>query len=209
MADYFKTIKYPSKGSYKALMSRFLAFAQPVITVQEAKDFIKSMQNQYHDARHCCWAYMIGTERDVYLCSDNGEPSGTAGRPILGQINSFELTNVVVCVIRYYGGINLGTSGLIEAYRQATRDALQTAEIIECHEQATLNFTFDYEAMNSVMRIIKADDRIVITDQVFDNLCQITIRANRDMIPDLAQRFGGIQGVYVPATESQEPLPRL
>ena len=110
MSDFYKTVKGVSQGIYREKMSRFLAFAEPVSSAEEARAVIKRYANEYHDARHCCWAYMIGTERNEYLSSDNGEPSGTAGKPILGQINSFELTNIVIVVIRYFGGIKLGTS---------------------------------------------------------------------------------------------------
>ncbi|MBR5102896.1 MAG: YigZ family protein, partial [Muribaculaceae bacterium] len=110
MSDFFKTIKAESQGIYKEKMSKFLAFAIPVENAEQAREEIKRISNKYHDARHCCWAYMIGTARDQYLSSDNGEPSGTAGKPILGQINSFGLTNIVIAVVRYFGGIKLGTS---------------------------------------------------------------------------------------------------
>ena len=122
MSDFFKTVKGISQGLYKEKMSKFISFAEPVQSADEAKAVIKKYQNQYHDARHVCWAYMIGTERNEYLSSDNGEPSGTAGKPILGQINSFELTNIVIVVVRYFGGIKLGTSGLIVAYREAAAE---------------------------------------------------------------------------------------
>ena len=143
MADFFKTLKAVSQGIYREKMSRFLAFAEPVATADDARAVIKRYQNQYHDARHVCWAYMIGTAREEFLSSDNGEPSGTAGKPILGQINSFGLTNVVIVVVRYFGGIKLGTSGLIVAYREAARLAIEAGEILECHEQARRSFTFD------------------------------------------------------------------
>lgn len=180
--DLFKTISAPSQGIYKEKMSKFIAFALPVESVEQAKATIKRIANEYHDARHCCWAYMIGTNRDVFLSSDNGEPSGTAGKPILGQINSFELTNIVIAVVRYFGGIKLGTSGLIEAYRQAAREAILAAHIIESHEQATLSFSFDYLAMNHVMRIIKSNN-ITIISQEFNNTCSITIRCDADLMP--------------------------
>ena len=105
MSDFYKTVKGTSQGLYKEKMSKFISFAVPVATAEEAKAVVKRYANEYHDARHCCWAYMIGTERNEYLSSDNGEPSGTAGKPILGQINSFELTNLVIVVVRYFGMI--------------------------------------------------------------------------------------------------------
>ncbi|MBR1543604.1 MAG: YigZ family protein [Muribaculaceae bacterium] len=186
--DLFKTISAPSQGLYKEKMSKFISFAIPVATADEAKAEIKRIANEYHDARHCCWAYMIGTERNVYLSSDNGEPSGTAGKPILGQINSFELTNIVIVVVRYFGGIKLGTSGLIEAYRQAAREAIESAQIIECHEQASFSFTFDYMAMNDVMKIIKAH-AVRITEQDFNNTCAMTLQCDADLMPVLRAKL--------------------
>ena len=123
-------------------MSRFLSFAIPVSSAAEAKEYIGMYANEYPDARHVCWAYMIGADRKEFLSTDNGEPSGTAGKPILGQINSFNLTNIVIIVVRYFGGIKLGTSGLISAYREAAKLAIEAAEIIEGREMATLTLTF-------------------------------------------------------------------
>lgn len=186
--DYFKTLKGESQGLYKEKMSKFISLAVPVATADEAKAVVKRTSNRYHDARHCCWAYMIGTQRDEYLSSDNGEPSGTAGKPILGQINSFGLTNVVIVVVRYFGGIKLGTSGLIAAYREAARQAIMAGEIIECHEQAQFTFTFPYLAMNDVMRVVKGEGLRVL-DQQFDNLCQMTIETDADKLPAVSERL--------------------
>jgi len=184
MSDFYKTLRGPSEGQYREKMSRFLAFAHPVTSVDEARAIIKRYANEYHDARHCCWAYMLGTARDQFLSSDNGEPSGTAGKPILGQINSFELTNVVIVVVRYFGGIKLGTSGLIVAYREAARLAIEAGEIIECHEQARLSFTFAYLSMNDVMRILKREN-VRIIEQAFDNVCSMTIETDADRLPPI------------------------
>ena len=171
-------------------MSRFLAFAEPVATADDARAVIKRYQNQYHDARHVCWVYMIGTAREEFLSSDNGEPSGTAGKPILGQINSFGLTNVVIVVVRYFGGIKLGTSGLIVAYREAARLAIEAGEILECHEQARRSFTFAYLTMNDVMKIVKKE-QVRIIEQHFDNVCSMTIEADADAIPALVSLLKG------------------
>ena len=146
MGDTFYTLESPAEGWYKEKMSKFLAFAVPVTTAEEAKDVIVQYQKKYHDARHVCWAYMIGAAREEFQSNDNGEPSGTAGKPILGQINSFNLTNIVIVVVRYFGGIKLGTSGLIVAYREAAREAITAGTIIECHEQRVINFVFPYRA---------------------------------------------------------------
>ena len=127
MIDAYKTIKQASEGTYSELRSKFLAFAHPVTTVEEAMALVEQYQKKFYDARHVCWAYMLGAERTTFRSNDNGEPSGTAGKPILGQINSLELTDVIVLVVRYFGGVKLGTSGLIVAYRTAAAEALGNA----------------------------------------------------------------------------------
>ena len=196
MSDFYKTIKAPCEGLYKEKMSKFLSFAHPVQSAEEAKQIVKQYQKAYFDARHVCWAYMIGTARTEFLSNDNGEPSGTAGKPILGQINSFELTNVVIVVVRYFGGIKLGTSGLIVAYREAAADALRNGEIIECHEMTNVTFTFPYLAMNDVMKIAKGGD-VSIVNQVFDNDCEMTLSTRLDFQDALKKRLSDIDGVAI------------
>ena len=147
--DTYKTITAPSEGTYSQLRSKFLAFASPVRTVDEAMAFVAAIQKKYYDARHCCYAYMIGSARDTFRANDNGEPSGTAGKPILGQINSAELTDIVIAVVRYFGGIKLGTSGLIQAYRAAAAEAIAAATIVEKTIDRTLHIQFDYLLMNA------------------------------------------------------------
>lgn len=196
MSDYFKTLAATSEGIYKEKMSKFISFAIPVNSATEAKEIIKQYQKRFYDARHVCWAYMIGTNRTEFLSSDNGEPSGTAGRPILGQINSFGLTNVLIIVVRYFGGILLGTSGLIIAYREATADAINNATILECHEQGHIIFTFPYLGMNDVMKLIKRENLKVI-DQKFDNLCEMTIQANLDDIAALKKKISDLDGTSI------------
>ena len=196
MSDFFKTVKGISQGLYKEKMSKFISFAEPVQSADEAKAVIKKYQNQYHDARHVCWAYMIGTDRSEYLSSDNGEPSGTAGKPILGHINSFGLTNIVIVVVRYFGGIKLGTSGLIVAYREAAAEAINAGEILECHEQTTITFTFAYLGMNDVMKVIKSED-LRIVSQDFDNCCTMTIQLDADKAEPLKKRLTDLGGVSI------------
>ncbi len=196
MSDFFKTVKGISQGLYKEKMSKFISFAEPVQSADEAKAVVKKYQNQYHDARHVCWAYMIGTDRSEYLSSDNGEPSGTAGKPILGQINSFGLTNIVIVVVRYFGGIKLGTSGLIVAYREAAAEAIKAGEILECHEQATISFTFAYLGMNDVMKVIKSEDLRIIS-QNFDNCCTMTVQLDADKAEPLKKRLTDLGGVSI------------
>lgn len=188
MSDFFKTVKGLSQAQYKEKMSRFIAFVEPASSADEAKRIVKRYQNEYHDARHVCWAYVMGTDRSEYLSSDNGEPSGTAGKPILGQLNSFELTNVVAVVVRYFGGIKLGTSCLIVAYREATRMAIEAGEILECHEQAQYTFEFPYLSMNAVMSAIKKGG-VRILDQQFDNVCSMTIECDADALPEIQARL--------------------
>ena len=191
MADTYHTIIATSQGLYKEKMSKFISFAVPVQSAAEAKEVVKQYQKEYFDARHVCWAYMIGAARTEFLSNDNGEPSGTAGKPILGQINSFGLTNIVIVVVRYFGGIKLGTSGLIVAYREAAADAINNAQIIECHEQTVISFTFDYLAMNDVMKVIKGVD-LKILNQEFDNDCRMTVSIRSDNAPMLVSRLSYI-----------------
>lgn len=194
MGDTFLTISAPAEGIYKEKMSKFLAFAHPAASAADAKAIVASYQKKYHDARHVCWAYMIGADRREFLSNDNGEPSGTAGKPILGQINSFNLTNVVIVVVRYFGGIKLGTGGLIVAYREAAREALSAADIIEDHEMSELRFTFPYMVMNDVMKAVK-DPQVRIVSQNFDNACEMAVTTRADNAQALSARLADIDGV--------------
>ncbi len=202
MAKYL-TIASQSEAAFREKMSRFISFAIPVATASEAKEYIALYTNEYHDARHVCWAYMIGSDRKVFLSSDNGEPSGTAGKPILGQINSFGLTNIVIIVVRYFGGIKLGTSGLIAAYREAARMAIETAEIIEGRDMVSLSFTFPYLAMNDVMKLLKAQNPpgareiVKVTDQQFDNTCSMTVSLPLDLKSEIEGRISAISGTSI------------
>lgn len=161
-------------------MSRFLSFAIHVESVEEAQTKIKEFQNRFHDSRHVCWAYMLGPGRTTWQLNDNGEPSGTAGKPILGQINSKGLTDVLVVVVRYFGGIKLGTSGLIVAYREAARLALEDAGVKECHETGEMRIRFAYEDMDGVMRVIKGEG-VEVLHKDFNNLCEMHLRMRMDI----------------------------
>lgn len=187
MADYL-TIEAPAQASIREKMSRFIAFAAPVSTVEQAREFIAQTANRYHDARHVCWAYMIGADRQTWQLNDNGEPSGTAGKPILGQINSLGLTDVVVAVVRYFGGIKLGTPGLIQAYRTAARQALEAAGIVKRSEMTTIDITFPYQAINDVMKIVKRPG-ITVVSQTLDNSCSMTLSLPLDRAPEIRQRL--------------------
>ena len=192
----FLTIPKTGEGIYREKMSRFLAFALPVSSVDDARECIALYANEYHDARHVCWAYMIGASRTEFQSNDNGEPSGTAGRPILGQINSFQLTNIVIIVVRYFGGIKLGTSGLIAAYKEAAREAIIGANIIELHEQTQIEVTFPYISMNSVMKIIK-DSGSDIMEQIFDNSCYMKLSIRSDHADILQKKLSDIDGTTI------------
>lgn len=196
MSSTYRTIAVPSEGIYREKMSKFIALAYPVFSVDEAQECIEAVRNRYHDARHVCWAYVLGADRSVAMLNDNGEPSGTAGKPIMGQINSAGLSNIVIAVVRYFGGIKLGTSGLICAYREAARLAIEAAEIVEGYETAQLSLTFGYLVMNDVMKLVKGLG-LQVASQDFDNTCRMTLVVRADQAEDLGNRFGGIDGVSV------------
>ena len=186
--DTFLTIKAPSQATYTEKRSKFLAFAFPVSTIGEIKDKVAEFQKKYYDARHVCYAYMIGPERTVFRANDNGEPSGTAGKPILGQINSNNLTDILIIVVRYFGGVKLGTGGLIVAYRAVAAEAIANAEIIEKKVELSISFNFEYPYMNDVMRIVKEENPDVVS-QTFDNDCAMTLRIRKDNMPKLKARL--------------------
>lgn len=192
--DVYKTISDLSEGLYKEKMSKFIAFAVPVLTVEEAKEQIEYYAKKYYDARHVCWAYMIGHERTEFRSNDNGEPSGTAGKPILGQINSFELTNILIVVIRYFGGVKLGTSGLIVAYREAAADAIRNNNIIECLVEEDIYIIFEYPYLNQVMRIVKEDGPTIIS-QYFDMDCEMTLRIRTSELERLKARLSKVESL--------------
>lgn len=192
--DVYKTISDLSEGLYKEKMSKFIAFAVPVLTVEEAKEQIEYYAKKYYDARHVCWAYMIGHERTEFRSNDNGEPSGTAGKPILGQINSFELTNILIVVIRYFGGVKLGTSGLIVAYREAAADAIRNNNIIECLVEEDIYIIFEYPYLNQVMRIVKEDGPTIIS-QYFDMDCEMTLRIRTSELERLKARLTKVESL--------------
>ena len=188
MSDTYLTIQDKSEGIYTEKRSKFLAFAHPVEAIDDIKDLLTDYKKKYYDARHVCYAYMLGPERTDFRANDDGEPSSTAGKPILGQINSRELTNILVVVIRYFGGVKLGTSGLIVAYREAAAEALSAATVIEKTIEETVTFTFPYMMMNSVMRVVKElNPRIV--EQKYDETCIITLAIKRSMAPMLEERL--------------------
>lgn len=188
MNDLYLTISTTGEGYYTEKRSKFLAWAHHVDTVDEVKSLLAEYRKKYYDARHVCYAYMLGPDRKDFRANDDGEPSSTAGKPILGQINSAELTNVLVVVVRYYGGVNLGTSGLIVAYREAAADAIAHAEIIEKQVEEVVAYSFAYPLMNDVMRIVKEMNPRIIS-QTYDNTCEIKLSIRQSEAEQLKNRL--------------------
>lgn len=176
MFDLYKTIKAPAEGIYKEKGSKFLSFAYPAGQESFIKERLNAIQKEYHDARHYCYAWRLNADKKLYRVNDDGEPSGTAGKPIFGQIVSRDLTNILVLVVRYFGGTKLGVGGLIQAYRAAAADSLDNSTIIECKVFDTLKLDFPYEEMNSVMKVIK-DKQLEFEDQKFDMDCSLTLKS--------------------------------
>lgn len=179
MTDSYTTITDIAEGTYSELRSKFLAFAIPVRTADEALDWVAQYQKEYFDARHVCWAYRLGADGQEYRSNDNGEPSGTAGKPILGQLISHDLSDILLVVVRYFGGVKLGTSGLIVAYRTAASEALAAANKIERLVEQEMKLTFTYDHMNLVMRMVKdLSPRIISQDYTDDGsvMMRISIR---------------------------------
>ncbi|MCF2559392.1 YigZ family protein [Prevotella sp. P5-126] len=188
MTDEFKTISATSEGYYTEKRSKFLAFAHHVENHDEIKLILAGYRKKYYDARHVCYAYMLGAERADFRANDDGEPSSTAGKPILGQINSNELTDILIVVVRYYGGVNLGTSGLIVAYREAAADALAHAKMELRQVEEEVSYTFTYPQMNDVMRIVK-DMNPRIISQTYDNTCVIRMAIRKSEAQQLRDRL--------------------
>lgn len=189
MADTYKTVsKEVCEGFYSEKRSKFLAFVHHVDSVDEAMAIVKEYRKKYYDARHCCYAYVLGSDRADFRANDDGEPYSTAGKPILGQLNRLELTDVLVVVIRYYGGVNLGTGGLIVAYRTATEDALSKAVIEEKFVEERITYRFTYPMINAVMRVVKETGARIVS-QSFDNDCEIVLSIRQSLAEGLQARL--------------------
>lgn len=199
--DTYKTIANPSEGMYTEKRSKFIAIAFPVRTLDEIKAYIETYQKKYYDARHLCYAYMLGAERKDFRANDNGEPSGTAGKPILGQINSHELTDILIVVVRYFGGIKLGTGGLVVAYKAAAAEALASATVIEKTVDEEVIVMFEYSFMNDVMRIVKEEEPEILS-QSYDMDCSMTLRIRRSMMPKLRARLEKVETARIIEEES-------
>lgn len=193
--DTYLTIKAFSQGLYKEKGSRFIAQAWPVTTQEEIKSILEKIRKEHHSARHQCFAWMLGQDRQSFRVNDDGEPTGSAGKPILGQINSLNLTNVLIVVVRYFGGKLLGVSGLINAYRSAAESALKNGEIIELYIEDYFELIFPYSAINDVMKVIK-DEEAGQSKQKFELECRITINfrtSARERILNALSRIGGLK----------------
>ncbi len=194
--DVYKTIKEVAEGYYTEKRSRFISFAIPVRTVDEVKAAVAHYRKEYYDARHVCWAYMLGPDRKLFRANDDGEPSSTAGKPILGQINSNELTDILIVVIRYFGGIELGTSGLIVAYRTAAAEAIAAATIEERTVDEVITVAFEYPYLNSVMRIVKEDGPTILSQQ-FEMDCVMTLQIRKGEAERLKNRLRKVETAYL------------
>ncbi len=192
--DKYFTIEQPSEGIYKEKGSKFLAFAYPVFDEEQIKEYQAQLKKKYYDSRHQVYAFRLGADMKTYRCSDDGEPSNSSGPPVLGQIKSFELTNILIVVVRYFGGVKLGVSGLINAYKTAANDAINNSKIVERFEEDVFTIKFDYSAMNDVMKILKAENPTRLA-QDFSNTCTIKLSVRKTQSESLRSRLCGIEGV--------------
>ena len=200
MNNTYLTITESVQSTYTEKRSKFIALAYPVSSVEEVKSILEQLRKEYYDARHICWAYMLGADRENFRSNDDGEPSGTAGKPILGQINSNQLTNIMIAVVRYFGGIKLGTGGLIVAYREATASAITSSEIVEQIVTKQIRFTFDYLQMNDVMKLIKDNDCKILA-QDFQLNCYLQIEMPQAIYPQTLDRLSNISTVVIDEEE--------
>lgn len=192
--DTYRTLAEPAEGLYKEKGSKFIALAFPVYSETEIKEKLAEVRKTYFDARHHCYAYLLGAAKKVYRANDDGEPNHSAGDPILGQIRSSGLSNVLVIVVRYFGGTKLGVGGLIHAYKTATAEALNVAQTIEKHETAFIKISFAYPQMNEVMSLIKEFDLQMISQQ-FEMNCEITVEVRKQLNERILERLSKIDNV--------------
>lgn len=194
--DTYRTLKYQSQGLYKDKGSKFIAFAFPVQNKEEIKVHLDDLKRKYHDARHHCYAWALGPNRDAFRQNDDGEPSGSAGKPIFGQILSHDITNVLIIVIRYFGGVKLGVRGLINAYKGATQDAIENNTIIEKVIREVYELKFEYPMMNDVMRILKEHDLEQLSHE-FGLSCKLSFAVRKEIADDISDIFKSIYGVKI------------
>ncbi|WP_321518287.1 YigZ family protein [uncultured Bacteroides sp.] len=201
--DTYKAITEISESIYTEKRSKFIAIALPVRTIEEIKVYLEQYQKKYYDARHVCYAYMLGHERKDFRANDNGEPSGTAGKPILGQINSNELTDILIIVVRYFGGIKLGTSGLIVAYKAAAAEAIAAATIIEKTVDEDITVSFEYPFMNDIMRVVKEEEPEILS-QTYDMDCIMKLRIRKSFMPKMRARLEKVETARIIEEEKEE-----
>jgi uncharacterized YigZ family protein len=202
MDDTYTTIESPSEGLYREKGSRFIAYAFPVSLQEEIRPLLEKIRKDHHEARHHCYAWMLGIERTNWRANDDGEPSGTGGKPILGQINSTGLTNILIVVTRYFGGTLLGVSGLINAYRTAAASAIQNSVIVERHLRGYYDLSFPYPAMNDVMKILK-EEGAGLSDQQFGTACRMMIDFRLSYRERILARFSRVEGVVLSYLETR------
>lgn len=196
LKDSYLTIAEPAEAIYKERSSKFLTYAYPVESEGEIKELLDALRKQYYDATHHCYAYRLGAQGEMFRANDDGEPSGTAGKPILGQLLSANLTNCLVVVVRYFGGTKLGVSGLIQAYKESTAEVIAVSKIIEKTVDRVVKIDFDYTSMNGVMRIVK-EMNPRIDEQVFDNICKMSLRIRESEAEILTAKLSKVEGVII------------
>ena len=194
MEDLYKTIVSPAEGLYKEKGSKFLSFAYPVQSEGQIKELVAELKDKYYDARHHCYAWMLGADKKNFRANDDGEPSSTAGRPILGQIQSNDLTNVLIVVVRYFGGTKLGVSGLINAYREAAADALRNAEIVEKTVDEQIRICFSYLVLNDVMKIVKEENPEIL-ERNFELQCEMLLSIRQKDMENLKERLSQVDSM--------------
>ena len=194
--DTYRTIAKPAEGLFRDKGSKFLAFAYPVRSDTEARTFLETLRKEHPKANHHCYAYRLGLDRNAYRASDDGEPSGTAGRPILNTLYSQNLTNILVVVVRYFGGTLLGVPGLINAYKSATVEALTQAVVVEKTINETYRVVYGFEQMNEVMKVVK-DGQLTVSNQTYDNECTLMIELRKTLVNVVLGRLEKIEGVRV------------
>lgn len=194
--DTYKTITKASTGLYKEKGSKFIAIACTVQSEEDVKEKLEELKKEYHNARHHCYAYQLGFDKSAYRINDDGEPSGTAGKPIFGQINSFELTNILIVVVRYFGGTKLGVSGLIRAYKTAAKDALENSKIITKTVNEIYELKFEYPLMNDIMRILK-EENLEQFDQNFELSCSLKFSVRKRDAERVKEKFKQMHGIQV------------
>jgi uncharacterized YigZ family protein len=190
--DRYLTIAKSSRGTFRDRGSKFLAFAFPVSTKEEIKSHLEELRKEYHDARHHCYAYRLGAAKTDFRSNDDGEPSGSAGQPILGQIRSRDLSNVLIVVVRYFGGTLLGVGGLINAYRSAAAEALQNARIIEAVESIPVLITYPYELTNEIMKLV-GEEKLEISEQEFLEICRLKVLVPKSRLDGIIERINRLE----------------